>query len=92
MNSTSVMEDVCISVNGILKLLQALKPRKAAGLDRLNPLVLKELRDEIAPIMKIIFERPIATGKLPVDWCKTQVTPVPKKEISRSLQITGPFH
>ena len=59
--------------------LQNLKPFKAAGPDRLKPLLLKELREEIAPIIQIIFERSLQTGKLPADWCRAQVTPIFKK-------------
>ena len=77
--STTVMEDFSISVASILKLLQNLKPGKAAGPDRLKPLLLKELREEIAPIMQVIFECSIQTGKLPTEWCRPQVTPVFKK-------------
>ena len=73
------MEEFGISVNGILKLLQYLKPNKAAGPDRLKPILLKELREEIAPVVQIILERSILTGKLPADWCRAQVTPIFKK-------------
>lgn len=50
LNSTPVMEEFGISVAGILKLLKNLKPGKAAGPDRLRPLLLQELREEIASI------------------------------------------
>ena len=79
LSSSPKMEEFSISINGILKLLQNLKPFKAAGPDRLKPLLLKELRDEIAPIIQIIFERSIQTGKLPADWSRAQVTPIFKK-------------
>ena len=79
LSSSPKMEEFSISINGILKLLQNLKPFKAAGPDRLKPLLLKELRDEIAPIIQIIFERSIQTGKLPTDWSRAQVTPIFKK-------------
>ena len=79
LNSNPIMEEFTISCNGILKLLQNLKPFKAAGPDKLKPLLLKELREEIAPIIQIIFERSLQTGKLPADWCKAQVTPIFKK-------------
>ena len=79
LNTNPKMEEFIISCNGILKLLQNLKPLKAAGPDKLKPLLLKELREEIAPIIQIIFERSLQTGKLPADWCKAQVTPVFKK-------------
>ena len=64
---------------GILKLLKDLKPGKASGPDRLKPILLKELREEIAPIIQVIFERSIKTGKLPSEWCHAQVSPIFKK-------------
>ena len=80
LNDTCVMEAFSISVNdGILKHLQNLTPGKAAGPDRNKPLLLKELREEIAPIIQVIFKRSIKTGKLPADWCRAQVTPVFQK-------------
>ena len=54
-----VMENFGISVAGILKLLRNLKPGKAAGLDKLKPILMKELSEEIAPIIQVIFERSI---------------------------------
>ena len=64
---------------GLLKLLHNLKSGKAAGPDKLKPLLLRELRDEIAPIIKVIFDRSLQTGKLPADWTKANVMPVFKK-------------
>ena len=46
----------------LLKLLHNLKPGKAAGPDMLKPLLLRELRDEIAPIIKVIFDRSLQGG------------------------------
>ena len=42
--SSPVMEDFYISAAGTLKLLKNLKPRKAASLDRLKLILLKNLR------------------------------------------------
>ena len=78
-SSVPVMPDLDISLNGILKLLKNLKPGKAAGPDQLKPLLLKELRDEIASIIKIIFEKSLQTGKLPSDWVTANIMPVFKK-------------
>ena len=61
------------------KLLKNLKPGKTAGPDRLKPILLKELCEEIAPIIQVIFERSIQTGKLPAEWCRAQVSPIFKK-------------
>ena len=70
------MEDFGISVAGILKLLRNLKPRKAACPDKLKPILLKELSEEIAPIIQVIFGRSIQTGKLPAEWCRVQVSQI----------------
>ena len=78
-NKIQTMPQIEISINGILKLLYNLKPGKAAGPDKIRPLILKELRVELAPIIKVIFERSLETGKLPTDWCKANVTPIYKK-------------
>ena len=49
----------------ILKLLGNLKTDKASGLDEIKPVVLKELGNEIAPVIKIIFRKSVQTGQLP---------------------------
>ena len=78
-DSATNMPEINISENGLMKLLQNLKPGKAAGPDKLKPLLLRELREEIAPIIQIIFDRSLKTGKLPADWMKANIMPVFKK-------------
>ena len=73
------MPDFTISTNGIKKMVATLKPHKAAGPDCIRPLILKELRDTIAPILQVIFTRSFKTGKLPSDWKKANAVPVFKK-------------
>ena len=51
------MPDICISKEGIEKMLQNIKPDKAAGPDSLPVTVLKELSHEIAPILENIYCR-----------------------------------
>ena len=65
--------------SGILKLLKNLKLNKAASPDKLKPLLLQQLRVEIAPILQVIFKCTILTGKLPENWCRAQVAPIFKK-------------
>ena len=50
-NTQPVMPDIQLSENGILKLLKDLNPHTAAGPDELKPLVLKEFREVIAPML-----------------------------------------
>ena len=60
-NPTPLMPDI-ISEAGISKLLKNLNPKKAAGPDKIKPVMLQELREELAPILKILFERSIQNG------------------------------
>lgn len=70
LNSVPKIPDLEISLNGIQKLLKILKPGKAAGPDKIKPILLEELREKITPIVKVSFERSLQIGKLPADWVK----------------------
>ena len=65
---------------GIKKLLDNLKPHKASGPDSIPPTVLKELSNEIAPILQIIFQISLTTGQVPDDWKEANVAPIFQKE------------
>ena len=69
-----------IDLKGILKLLSNLKPDKAPGPDGIRPIILKELREEIAPVIQLHFQKSISTGKIQSDWKKANVSPVFKKD------------
>ena len=73
------MTDIDISTNGIDKLLQNLNPHKAAGPDKIKPIVLKTLHKELAPTIKILYQKSLDTGILPSIWKSANVAPVYKK-------------
>ena len=80
---TPKMPDIKVSEAGIAKLLKNLKPKKAAGPDRIKPVFLQELREELAPILKVLFERSLESGAVPHIWNSANVSPIFKKgEIS----------
>ena len=60
-------------------MLKDLNPHKAAGSDELKPLVLKEVREVIAPMLRVIFQRSIKAGRVPRDWNDANVCPLFKK-------------
>ena len=59
--------------------LQMPKPSKASGPDQISPRVLKEVAEEIAPALAILFQASLNTGIVPADWRTALVTPVFKK-------------
>ena len=79
LSSTSHMESITVSTNGIAKYLKNLNPYKAAGPDQIKPQVLQRLRDVIAPILQVIFQRSLNTRREPKEWSTAFVCPLFKK-------------
>ncbi|KGL85959.1 RNA-directed DNA polymerase from mobile element jockey, partial [Charadrius vociferus] len=59
--------------------LRNLKVHKSMGPDEIHPWVLRELADEVAKPLAIIFEKLWRSGEVPADWKKANVTPIFKK-------------
>ena len=71
--------DIDISREGVLKLLKKINPNKASGPDMIPARILKDLAEELAPILTEIFQRTLADGEVPVDWRSANVTAIFKK-------------
>ena len=74
-----MLNNINITLNGITNLLEDLKPHKSPGPDNLGPQLLKELAEDIAPLLLMIFRKSLATGQVPDDWRTANVTPAFKK-------------
>ena len=59
--------------------LTPLNPTKAIGPDKISPHFLKEVHDEISPMISDLFQSSVNTGTVPNDWREAIVTPVFKK-------------
>jgi len=57
-------------------LLCHLKTFKSMGLDGIHPRVLRELVEELAKPLSIIYQQSWLTGEVPHDWRITTVTPI----------------
>ena len=75
----SKMPDIQVSTQGIEKLLKGLNPHKAAGPDKFKPIVLQTLHKELAPILQLMYQKSLDTGKLPSIWKDANVSPIFKK-------------
>ena len=63
--------EIRISQNGPMKLHKNLKPGKAAGPERLKPLLRRNHSDH-----QNHFDRSLQIGKLPADWIKANIMPI----------------
>jgi hypothetical protein len=70
------MHDIIITPEGTSKLLKNLNPTKAIGPDKISPHVLKEVHDEISPMISDLFQSSVNTGTVPTDWREAIFTPV----------------
>ncbi|KFV93763.1 hypothetical protein N327_01724, partial [Fulmarus glacialis] len=59
--------------------LRNLKGHKSMGPDEIHPQVLKELVDEVANPLFIIFEKSWQFSEVPTDWKRGNITPIFKK-------------
>ena len=73
------MNNIEVNCAGVIKLLRNLKPHKATGPDGVPAMLLKELAEEIAPAITLLFQASLDQGTFPPAWKKALVVPVFKK-------------
>ena len=80
------------SSEGVKKLRDGLNILKAAGPDGIPSRVLKELSNELAPVLALFFQASIDQGVLLEKWKEANVTPIFKKGEGISQRGTDLCH
>ena len=75
----SILYDIVVTPMAVKEKLQALNPSKAQGPDKIPPRVLKELSEELALPLCILFNKSLESGEVPEDWKTAVVTAIFKK-------------
>ncbi|RMB89636.1 hypothetical protein DUI87_33957 [Hirundo rustica rustica] len=68
-----------IQEEAVRELLTCLDIHKSMRPDRIHPRVMRELADELAKPLSIIYHQSWLTGEVPDDWKLANVTPIHKK-------------
>ncbi|KFZ57847.1 hypothetical protein N321_14269, partial [Antrostomus carolinensis] len=68
-----------IQEEAVYDLLHHLNPHKSMGPDGIHPRVLRELVEEFAKALSIIYQQSWLTGEVPEDWRLDNVTLIYKK-------------
>ena len=77
--TTPDIRSINIKVEGVAKLLKNINPKKANGPDQISCRILKETATEIAPYLKLIFDKTLEENDVPKDWKMANITALYKK-------------
>ncbi|KAA0203119.1 hypothetical protein HAZT_HAZT000547 [Hyalella azteca] len=70
------MSEINITENGVYKLLASLNPRKAPGPDGIPCRLVREVAEELAPAVTLLFVKSLNTGQVPYLWKHALVQPI----------------
>lgn len=78
-DSVPFLDNIVLSDEKILQVINKLKPSKNGGADEVNSSFLLGIAQAIVVPLLLIFKKSLESGEIPDDWRKANVTPIFKK-------------
>ena len=72
------MRPINVAVEGVASLLANLDPSKASGPDGIPARFLKDMANDLAPSLTLIYQASLQQGRIPDEWRKALITPIYK--------------
>ena len=73
-----IMRPINVAVEGVASLLANLDPSKASGPDGIPARFLKDMANDLAPSLTLIYQASLQQGRIPDEWRKALITPIYK--------------
>ncbi len=77
-NDDTYLNNVHVTERDILQAINNINVNKTPGPDKISPLLLKEVKEDIGHPLLIIFTESLRQGKVPTDWKNANVIPIIK--------------
>ena len=72
------MRPISVTVEGVASLLSNLDPCKVSGPDGIPARFLKDMANDLAPLLTLIYQASLQQGCIPDEWKKALITPIYK--------------
>ena len=86
----TVLSNICISEDTVLKLMKDLDVNKATGPDNLSSTFLKECRNELSNSLCMLLNKSFSEGVFPSEWKRANVVPVFKSKDRQDVRNYRP--
>ena len=75
------LTEINIDKERVIKMIEGLKEKSAPGPDQIPNKLLKELKNEIAGPLTMLYRKCMEEGKIPDEWRDSHITPIYKKGV-----------